>query len=357
MDRVKTDPMQRKLKVGLVGFGRWGRKLAHGLLNSPQVELLGVCDRAFNAGQTLPLCGAELVATCNELGALLQHSKIEALVVATPADSHAELSRAALQAGLHVFVEKPLALNVEDANDLLRCARSVRRIMMVGHILHHDPAVIAARRWIQDGADRDISLCLSERINVGHIHPLTAWWDLAPHDLSLFLSLLGASSRRIAIAANHGVLDATIGFQCGTGRLRVGFGPERIRRMAWIGGGSALLLNDAPGRPRLAQAVLNPGAALRFVAKHRDFSMTELWRRLDEVTESACEIAVPSADALNAQFAHFAHCALRGQRPTSDGAEGAAVVELLAAGEALLQPRSVEKPRNALHSQPVLVQT
>jgi predicted dehydrogenase len=341
--------MRRKLKVGLVGFGRWGRKLARGLLALPQLELVGVCDNAQAAYESLRLLGAEGVAAYSELNPLLQHPQIEALVVATPADSHAQIARAGLQAGLHVFVEKPLALSVADAGEVLDCAQLGNKVLMVGHILHHDPAVIAARRLIQGGPNHDISLCLSQRINVGQAAPLAAWWDLAPHDLALFLSVLGKGPQHLEIDLDEVRVDSSVRLQQGIGRLSVGFGQERVRRMAWIGSERALCLCDEPGLPRLVEAQLTPGAAqLLQAAQGAGATVAELWRQLAQATRSRREIPVPASDALSTQLEHFAHCALQGLQPISNAAEGMAVVELLALGEALAQQRNIGKHCNTV---------
>src|SRR5207249_5623256 len=119
--------------------------------------------------------------------------------LATPATTHYEMARAALEAGKDVFVEKPLAIDVKQGEDLVELAKARRRVLMVGHILRYHPAILKLHDLIQEGALGQINYLYSNRLNIGKIRTEeNILWSFAPHDISVMLSLLGEMPNRIS---------------------------------------------------------------------------------------------------------------------------------------------------------------
>jgi predicted dehydrogenase len=126
------------VKIGVLGYGYWGPNLVRCLMATPDARVTMVAD--VNPGSTRSLNAENVVCTTDWLR-LIESPEVEAVVVATPAETHFDLTRAALRAGKHVLVEKPLALSVSDAEELSRLADSEQRILMVGHTFLFSPAV------------------------------------------------------------------------------------------------------------------------------------------------------------------------------------------------------------------------
>jgi len=155
------------------------------------------------------------VPFCREFTTVLSNPSIGAVALATPAATHYEMARAALEAGKDVFVEKPLAIDVKQGEDLVELAKARRRVLMVGHILRYHPAILKLHDLIQDGALGQINYLYSNRLNIGKIRTEeNILWSFAPHDISVMLSLLGEMPNRISCHGgtylNREIFDVTL---------------------------------------------------------------------------------------------------------------------------------------------------
>lgn len=178
-----------KIKLALVGVGYWGSKLLRVFSGfEQQCEIVAVVDTESSRLKELPLSpSVRRVATIQEafLG-----GRIDAVAIATPATSHFELVRFALNHGAHVFVEKPLAVTSADAAELAQIAIKNRRVLMVGHIFHFHPAIKKLRALADRGAFDRLLQLRSVRANHGPLrNDVGALWDLAVHDISIFQAL------------------------------------------------------------------------------------------------------------------------------------------------------------------------
>ena len=184
-----------KTRVAVVGAGDWGKKLAHTFRG---MDSLGaICDVDQQCAEQL---GREYpgVEICRDLSAVLRNDEIHALAVATPAVTHFELARAALVAGKDVFVEKPLAVDVDDGETLVSLASALDRILMVGHVLQYHPAIVAMRELIATGQLGRLQYVYSNRLNIGKIRTEeNVLWSFAPHDISVVLALLGETPEEV----------------------------------------------------------------------------------------------------------------------------------------------------------------
>jgi len=179
------------IRVGVAGLGYWGPNLARNLAAIPGCELAWLCDaeeRArAKAGASFP--AARLTGALEDL---LGDEQLDAIVLATPVATHAELAVAVLDAGKHCFVEKPLATTSADAERAVAAAARAGRILMVGHLLEYHPAVARLKELIASEELGDLYYIYGNRLNLGKLRAdENALWSLGAHDVSVALHLIG----------------------------------------------------------------------------------------------------------------------------------------------------------------------
>ena len=184
--------MTEHVGIAVVGTGDWGANLVRNFANLPGSRLVALHDndlaRLRKSAAQYP--GARAVAGLEELLAM---PDVRGAVVAASAVSHHALAKALLEAGKDVFVEKPLALGVAQAEELVRLARERDRILMVGHLLLYHPAVRHLKGLVERGELGELLYIYSQRVNLGKVRrDENALWSFAPHDLSVILHLVGA---------------------------------------------------------------------------------------------------------------------------------------------------------------------
>jgi predicted dehydrogenase len=177
--------------VGVVGLGYWGPNLARNFDRLPDAELTWLCDASEEAlerwGRAFPSA-----RTTGRLDDLLGDDSLDAVVVATPVPTHAELATRVLAAGKHCFVEKPLARSEKEAEEVIETARAGDRVLMVGHLLEYHPGVERLAELVRSGELGDLRYIYSNRLNLGkHRQDENALWSLGAHDLSVILMLAG----------------------------------------------------------------------------------------------------------------------------------------------------------------------
>ncbi len=175
-------------RVGVIGAGYWGAKLVR---NCHQLGVLAaVCDtelRALNEVRT-KYPGTALFC---EPQAMLEHAKLDAVVIAAPAPAHATLALWAIAAGKHVFVEKPLALSVEEAQEVVEAAERAGVTLFVGHVLLYHPAVSALLACVNQGRVGRVRHLRSRRLSWGRLRAHeNVWWSFAPHDCALMIEIM-----------------------------------------------------------------------------------------------------------------------------------------------------------------------
>jgi predicted dehydrogenase len=174
--------------IGLVGLGYWGPNLARNF--DELAELTWLCDLDPDLRERFVPRYPHAHVTEN-LDELLDDPELEAVVIATPAVTHYELAKRALEAGKHVLVEKPPAMNAAEAEDLVSTAEATGRVLMPGHLLLYHPAVQAVKALMDAGELGEVLCVYSNRQNLGKIRAdENALWSLGVHDLSVILHLL-----------------------------------------------------------------------------------------------------------------------------------------------------------------------
>jgi predicted dehydrogenase len=175
-------------RVAVLGCGYWGKNLVRNFHELGALEM--VCDELpegrAQAQKIAP--GAQVVASADSVFA----SRVQGVVIATPAETHYELCRRALDAGKDVFVEKPMALRLEHATDLVERARAAKRVILVGHVLEYHPAIVRVKELIAEGQLGRVNYIYSNRLNLGKIRrEENILWSFAPHDIAVITRLVG----------------------------------------------------------------------------------------------------------------------------------------------------------------------
>ena len=252
---------------------------------------------------------------------LLRDPDIDAVAIAVPATLHYQVARAALLAGKHVYVEKPLAVSRADGEALVRLARARRRILMVGHILEYHPAVLWLRDMIRRGELGRILYVYSTRVNLGNIRSEeNALWSLAAHDVAMILFLIGERAAAVqAVGGDYlqrGVEDVafmTIRFPRRVlASVHVSWlDPHKVRKLTVVGSKKMAVFDDMEPQEKLR--IFDKG-----VGDH-------LALRSGDIVSPRVDLTEP----LLLECGHFVRCLNRGTKPRSDGEEGLRVLRVL----------------------------
>ena len=176
-------------RIGVVGLGYWGPNLARNFDRLPGAELRWICDQSQEARERFAPAFRE-ARVAGDVDELLGDPDLDAVVIATHVPSHAPLAMRALAAGKHVFVEKPLAYSVAEAEQVVAAAREAGRVLMVGHLLEYHPGVEKLKEIAASGELGDVHYLYSNRLNLGKLRPdENALWSLGAHDVSVLLHL------------------------------------------------------------------------------------------------------------------------------------------------------------------------
>jgi predicted dehydrogenase len=317
------------ITLGQVGLGYWGPNLLRNFEALSDATVKVVCDLDGAAlgrvGDRYP----RLVCT-SDYTDLLRDPEIEAIVVTSSAATHHRLAQAALEAGKHVFVEKPIALRVQDAEMLVRLAGDRGLVLMVGHLLLYHPAVTHLKALVDSGDLGDVYYVYTERRNLGKVRQdENAMWSLAPHDISVALYLLGempvTASAQGQAYLQPGIED-TVFFtlRFADGRLvhsHVSWlDPHKVRRLTVVGSRQMAVFDDT-----------EPAEKLRIYDKGVDRT-PEYNSYGDALTLRFGDIYVPRIEMrepLRLECQHFLDCIERGGQPLSDGRNGLQVLRVL----------------------------
>ena len=201
------------LGAAVIGAGYWGPNLIRNFQSSAHFDLRWVCDQSSDRAQRA-VGRYSTVHTTTNLSDVLNDEEVQVVAVATPAHTHRQIAGAALEAGKHVLVEKPLAMSYQQGLELVELAAQHDRVLFCDHTYCYTPAVQRIRDLVLTGELGDILYVDSVRINLGLVQPdIDVLWDLAPHDLSILDFILPHDRAPIAVAA-HGADPIGAGRAC-----------------------------------------------------------------------------------------------------------------------------------------------
>jgi len=334
--------MSTRLNVVVVGAGYWGPNLARNFRASPDWNLSAVCDLDIERARSVAdrVGGVPVVSDLEEV---LSDPTIDAVAVATPARTHHAIVLAALDAGKHVMVEKPLADTREYGLDMIERARANGLVLMADHTYCYTPAVRKIRELIADGVLGDILFIDSVRINLGLIQPdVDVFWDLAPHDLSIMDFVLPGGLKAVTVSA-HGADPLHTGKSCigylvmpladgAIAHVHVNWlSPTKIRQMV-IGGTQRTLVWDDLN-PQQRVSVYDRGVDLALQSKATaDARASNVSYRLGDTWSPA----LPEREALADVAAEFAASIREGRPARTSGEAGLRVLSVLEAARGSL---------------------
>jgi UDP-2-acetamido-3-amino-2,3-dideoxy-glucuronate N-acetyltransferase len=306
--------------VAVAGVGYWGRNLVRNFNGLGVLCALCDGDRSVEIEYSSQY---QDITFHRDYKSLLSDPGVDAIALATPAVTHYELAKAALEAGKDVLIEKPLAIDVKHGEELVRLAARHQRILMVGHILRYHPAILRLRQLIQDGVLGKINYLYSNRLNIGKIRTEeNILWSFAPHDISVMLSLLNEMPAKVSCQGsaylNANVFDVTLShFEFPSGvqaHIFVSWlHPVKEQRLVVVGSEKMAVFDDT-AQDKL---VLYP---------HR----VEWRNRLPLAVKAEGEpVELPALEPLRSECQHFLDCIRDRAQPVSDGAEGLRVLRVL----------------------------
>lgn len=319
-----TGIMKNNTEVAVIGAGYWGKNLVR---NFHQLGVLKVICDADRKIQSQMLKDYPDVSCVDEFDALLHDPSITAVVIATPAVTHFNLAGRALDAGKHVFVEKPLSVTYDEGRQLVEMAHSAGKILFVGHILHYHRGIVKLKEMIADGKIGRLQYIYSRRLSLGKIRrEENILWSFAPHDISLILSITGEEPSYVdAVGSNFlhaciaDVTMTTLKFPSGIGaHVFVSWlNPFKEQRLVVVGSQGMLVFDDT--QPVDEKLVLYPH--------------TINWKDGLPIAEKAEAVAVSLSDQweepLKAECRAFIKAITTGQQPFTSGEEGLRVLHVL----------------------------
>jgi len=327
------------MNVAVVGAGYWGPNLVRVFNNNPQVTAVTVCDSDRSRLEHMKSLYPD-VSLQEDLDTVLADKSIEAVVLALPTQLHYEATKKALAAGKHVFVEKPLARTVAEAEELCTQAEEAGKVLMVGHTFLYNSAVRKVKGYIDSGDLGEIYYIYGQRLNLGIVRSdVDALWNLAPHDVSILLYWLGAGlpEEVVCNGSSHlqpGIDDVSfmiLRFANGVlGHLHVSWlDPNKVRRMTVVGSKKMVVYDDvtAEARVQLFDKGIDRKEKDRNLGRFEDFAQFQLLRRAGDLLVPRVDFVEP----LKEEAAHFVSCVQNGERPISDGRNGLDVVRVLEA--------------------------
>jgi predicted dehydrogenase len=339
-----ADAELRPVGIAVVGAGYWGRNLVRNAMQSPATQLKAVCDCDLDRASALA-AGFAGVDAIQELEQVLDDPTVEAIVVATPPATHLEVAMAAIEAGKHVLVEKPLASSYVDGRALVDAAEEREVVLMCDHTYCYTPAVQRIRELLHSGILGEVQFADSVRINLGLVQrDVSVLWDLAPHDLSILDFILPDGCMPLAVAA-HGADPIGAGQACvayltlqlprgAIAHVHVNWlSPIKVRTTTIGGSKRTLVWDDLNPSQRVAvydrgvdladPADLGPDDRRQAICSYRSGDMVAP--------------ALPEREALQGVMAEFAVCVREGRASRTDGHSGLRVLDVLEAASRSLE--------------------
>lgn len=318
------------LSVAVVGCGYWGPNLIRNFSQMPGVRMKTAVDlnkeRLRHIGQLYPS-----VQTTTAFEEVLADPEIDAVMVATPVSTHHRLAKAALEAGKHVLVEKPMAASIAEAEELTRIADDRGLVLMAGHTFLYTAAVNKMKDLISSGEVGHIYYVSTTRVNLGLFQEdINVVWDLAPHDVSILNYVLGAEPESVAAQGQayiqSGIEDVAFLHLRYPGDIVAHthvswLNPDKIRRITVVGSRKMLVYDDVSTTEKIR--VYDKGVT---VQPHYDtFGEFQLSYRFGDIYTPRLDDNEP----LKNECQHFVQCIQKREVPRSDGRSGLSVVRVM----------------------------
>lgn len=314
--------------IAHIGYGYWGRNIARNLAE------LGVLGAIIDPSAAAAKEGADkLGCRVSTFEDAIGDPAIDGVSIAAPAELHYKLSRRALEAGKHVFVEKPLALGMDEARELCEIAEAKSLVLMVGHLLQYHPVYLRLREIVRAGELGDIRYAYSNRLSLGKFRTEeNVLWSFAPHDISMLLGLFDAApvsvSAQGVVAYTPGVADLV------TAQMKFASGAAAHIQVSWM-------------HPFKEQRLVVIGSRAMAVFEDSAADWNDKLVVYDHVIDTSGPVPLPAKaegrrievvrdEPLKQECRHFVDCIASGATPRTDGREGLRVLDVLSRAEAAL---------------------
>ena len=335
----------RSVNVGVVGCGYWGPNLVRNIRQCRDAQLKVICDASESRLAHMRRLNPE-IPTSREFEELLNDADLDAVVIATPVRFHYQMAKAALEAGKHVFIEKPLARTQAEAAELVHIADRSGLVLMVGHTFLFSPAVRRMKEIIDSGNIGEVKYIAARRLNLGLFQKdINVAWDLAPHDLSILLYLLDQFPTSVACQGSchiaKGIQDVTMISLTFPNDLcafvhNSWLDPKKVRHMTVIGSRRMIVYEDTEPLEKLkiydARVETPPHndtfADFTYSYHYGDCYMPYV--KQDEPLKLECQ--------------HFVDCIRTGSVPLTNGQLGLDVVRILEAANESLRRKGASVP-------------
>ena len=326
-----------KVKVGAIGYGYWGPNLIRNFNELADSELCAVADLSQARLDQVKGRFPQVTTTTNFRD--LFNMGLDAVVVATPPQTHFKIVAECLCNGLHVLVEKPLTLTSQDGLELIRLAEQQGKTLMVGHTFEYNPAVSALKQMIESGELGKIQYIDAVRVSLGLFNAhLNVIWDLAPHDISILLHLIGQMPIGVAAqgtaCVQEGIEDVaymTMRFPENiSAHIRMSWlDPMKTRRITVVGSKKMVVFDDLEQQEKI-KVYDKSVTAIR----HTDtFGEWQFAYHYGDIVSPYIRFEEP----LRLECQHFIECIREKKRPLTDGWNGLRVVQIIEAAQRSLK--------------------
>lgn len=330
------------IQIAVVGYGYWGPNLVRNFNNTSDCKVKWVCDREESQRQRAARMYPGVMTTAN-YDDILRDTECDAVLIATPVHAHFPLAKAALEAGKHVLLEKPMCSSVAEAHALIELAEKQNRVLMVDHTYLYTPSVRALYHYVEEGLIGKLQYVDSTRINLGLFQTdVNVLWDLAPHDISICRHLfrerpLGIQAVGVSHTASNLENIAYLTLFYSDNRIAhfncSWVSPVKIRQMLVGGDEKMIVFNDLETTEKLriydkGYSILPQSDRERLLVDYR--------------TGDILIPKIPQYEALSEMAKDFRDAVVEGVRPVSDYLSGLEVVEILEAADKSLKNRGQE---------------
>jgi len=322
------------IKVAVIGCGYWGPNLIRNFIQIPESKVKYCCDLDEEKLKRIKSLYPEPKVT-QDYKEVLNDPGVEAVAIATPVHTHFELAKEGLEAGKHVFVEKPLTQTSQEARKLIRLAKKKGKVLMVGHTFLYTAAVNKLKELIDSGELGEVLYISSQRRNLGLFQDdVNVVWDLGTHDISVILYLLNhrlgerdcrivATGQSHFLSENEDVAFITLNFADKVvANLHLSWlDPCKIRNMTVVGSRKMVVYDDIETLEKVKiydKGVLVPNS-------HNSFGEFQLSYRYGDITIPRLKQEEP----LKVESSHFLDCIKEDKKPLTDGENGYQVVRMI----------------------------
>ena len=327
------------VKLGIVGYGYWGPNLVRNFNSIPDSEVVYCADFDEKRLQHARSLYPKINITKN-YKEILDDKEVDAVIVATPIETHYKIVKESLNAGKHVLVEKPITASSEEAIGLIKAAKEGKKVLMVDHTFEYSMPARKVKEIISSGELGKIFTIDMIRVNLGLFQEkVNVIWDLAPHDISMLLYYLGQPPMAVRAVGRSYVRqgiedDAHINLEFNEkimANMHVSWlDPMKIRKTTIVGNKKMLVFDDTLDNEKIR--IYDKGVAIEKnnIPKQPYYDTFEQWK----LTYRSGDVYAPkieNKESLNVMASHFIDCIKNNKKPLTDGASGLKVVRVLEA--------------------------